>query len=183
MTFHIAVDRRQNILWQGDIDAHGFRGGRSYREGGSVVGTGRVVVDFVRAAGRPVNPYNATAEFAFLCKRYWVDRVTGDRYAGEWPVQAWKLQGVTYEVSDMSASKLYLEILQLFTRKAIGLPPVARLISQLRDLEGVAGADGHDRVRHPKNSHDDFANVIAGVSRLVQKPTLTCVTRQYAGWC
>jgi hypothetical protein len=65
----------------------------SHREGGSVVGTDRVVVDVVRAAGRPVNPYNATAEFAFLCKRYRVDRVTGDRYAGEWPVQAWRKWG------------------------------------------------------------------------------------------
>jgi hypothetical protein len=30
MAFRIAVDRRQNVLWQGNINAHGFRGGGSH---------------------------------------------------------------------------------------------------------------------------------------------------------
>jgi hypothetical protein len=55
----------------------------SHREGGGARGADRVVLDVVRAAGRPANPYNATAEFA-----YRIDRVMGDRYAGQWPLQA-----------------------------------------------------------------------------------------------
>jgi hypothetical protein len=136
----------------------------------------RFVIDVVRAASRPTHPHNATVQFAHLCKQYRVDRVTGDAYAGEWVQGAWKAQGVGYDVSDMSASELYLEALPLFTRRIISIPDHPKLISQLRDLERVTGNSGRDSVRHPRNQHDDFCNVVCGVSRLVQKPRLTCVT-------
>jgi hypothetical protein len=50
-------------------------------------------------------------EFGFLVKQYGVTKVTGDRYAGEWPVQAWKRQGISYETSDLSASESILPVI------------------------------------------------------------------------
>jgi hypothetical protein len=42
------------------------------------------VLDAVREARPPFDPESAVAEFAALLRRYGVDRLTGDRYGGEW---------------------------------------------------------------------------------------------------
>ena len=81
----------------------------------------------------------------------------------------------------MSASELYLEVLPLFTRKIISIPDHKKLVAQLRDLERITGNSGRDSVRHPKHGHDDFANVVAGVARLVQRPSMKVIVQAIRG--
>jgi hypothetical protein len=136
---------------------------------------------FVRSAPRPVNPHNATVQFAHLCRQYRIDRMTGDAYGGEWVQGAWKSQDIGYNVLDLHTSELYLEAAPLFARKIISLPDHPKLIGQLRDLERVTGNSGRDQVRHPKHGHDDFSNVVAGVVRQLQRPSMRIITQSYRG--
>jgi hypothetical protein len=48
----------------------------------------RIVVDCVRAWAPPLNSAGVVAEASELLKSYGCRRVTGDRYAGEWPREA-----------------------------------------------------------------------------------------------
>ena len=45
----------------------------------------RIVVDAVRELKPPFNPETVVDDFATALQPYRVSRVTGDRYAGEWP--------------------------------------------------------------------------------------------------
>jgi hypothetical protein len=58
----------------------------------------RVVVDAVREVRPPFSPENVIIEYAALCKEYRITRVRGDRYAGEFPREAFKKYGgINYE--------------------------------------------------------------------------------------
>jgi len=48
-----------------------------------------------------------------LVKEYGLRDVTSARYGGEWPVQAFKKQGITYNLAEKMASELYLAALPL----------------------------------------------------------------------
>ena len=61
------------------------------------------------------------------------------------------------------AASIYLESLPIFTRGLVRLPNHARLIRELRLLEWRTHRSGKDTVEHPRNGHDDFANVVCGV--------------------
>jgi hypothetical protein len=50
----------------------------------------RIVVDCLRAWTPPFNPSGVVAEAAALLKTYRCSTVTGDRYAGEWPREAFR---------------------------------------------------------------------------------------------
>jgi hypothetical protein len=47
------------------------------------------------------------------------------------------------------------------------LPDHARLVRELRLLERRTHGSGKDTVEHPRNGHDDFANVVCGVFHLL----------------
>ena len=61
------------------------------------------------------------------------------------------------------AASIYLESLPVFTRGLARLPNNARLIRELRLLERRTQRSGKDTVEHPRNGHDDHANVVCGV--------------------
>jgi len=61
------------------------------------------------------------------------------------------------------AASIYLESLPIFTRGLVRLPNHARLIRELCLLERRTQRSGKDTVEHPRNGHDDFANVVCGV--------------------
>jgi hypothetical protein len=41
----------------------------------------------------------AITEFATLLRAYRVTRVTGDRYAGDWPRERFRVHGISYELA------------------------------------------------------------------------------------
>jgi hypothetical protein len=56
-----------------------------------------VVVDALREARPPFSPETVANEFARLLKSYRIKKITGDRYAGEWPREQFSKFGIRYE--------------------------------------------------------------------------------------
>jgi hypothetical protein len=133
----------------------------------------RVIVDCVRAWTPPFNPTGVVAEAAELLKTYRCNEVTGDRYAGEWPREAFRAHNVDYEISELDRSRLYLELLPMVNAGTIEIPNDGKLLAELRGLERRRGTSGRDRVDHRPGSHDDRANALAGAA--------WCISQQFAG--
>jgi hypothetical protein len=109
--------------------------------------------------------------------RYRVDRVIGDNYSAEWVKQAFESRGVRYEKATTNPwsnnptakvaknkSQLYLELLPRLCSGEIELLDNEVLISQLANLERRTRSGGRDIIDHVPGSHDDVANVGAGVA-------------------
>jgi hypothetical protein len=120
------------------------------------------VLDVTRAVRPPFNPSTVVAEYAKLLKTYGVYRVTGDRYAAQWVVEAFLKEGIGYEHSERSASEIYLEALPMFAQGAIRLLDNRALLTELRQLERRTARAGKDSVDHPPSGHDDLANSACG---------------------
>jgi hypothetical protein len=124
----------------------------------------RIVIDAIRERRPPFSPEAVVSEFAQLLKQYSVGKVYGDRYAGEWPREAFRKYGVTYTTCETVKSDLYRDMLPLINSNRIDLLGHPRLISQLCNLERHTGRSGKDVISHPPGAgqHDDVANAIAG---------------------
>jgi hypothetical protein len=109
-------------------------------------------------------------EYAALLKSYRISKVTGDRYAGEWPREQFRKYGVQYEVADKSKSDIYRDLLPLLNSRRVELLDNQRLIGQLVSLERRTARGGRDSIDHPPRAHDDIANSVAGVLTLVAAP-------------
>lgn len=122
------------------------------------------VLDLLREKKPPFSPEVTVAEFAEVLKAYRCTRVTGDRYAGEWPREQFRKHGVEYAISELAKSELYRELLPLINSGRVELLDQPRLLAQLAGLERRTGRGGRDSIDHPPgpNSHDDAANSCAG---------------------
>lgn len=128
---------------------------------------GRVIVDMLRAWLPPFNPSGVVEEAAVLLKTYRINEVTGDRYGGEWPREAFRSQGIGYDLAEQAKSDLYLGLLARVNSGEIELPDTPELLRELRGLERRRGSAGRDRVDHAPGGHDDRANAVAGVAHLL----------------
>jgi hypothetical protein len=118
----------------------------------------------VREARPPYSPVAVVEEFAQLLRRYKVHTITGDRYAGEWPREAFRSAGIDYIVSELTRSELYGELIALVNAARIELLDQPRLLNQLTTLERRTGRSGKDFIDHTRGRHDDLSNVLAGVA-------------------
>ena len=123
-----------------------------------------LVLDLVREARPPFSPEAVVADFAAVLKTYRINRVTGDRYAGDWPGEQFRKHGITYEPSPLTKSDLYRELLPLLNSGRAELLDHPRLLAQLGSLERRTGRGGRDTIDHPPGpqAHDDLANCCAG---------------------
>ena len=128
-----------------------------------------IVLDRVVERKPPFSPVSVVEEFAAILKLYRVNKVEGDRYAGEWPREQFRRTGVTYEVAAKSKSDLYVSFLPLLTSQMVELVDQPRLIQQIVGLERRTARGGRDTIDHAPNGHDDLANVVAGVCALFAK--------------
>ena len=122
----------------------------------------RLVLDLLAERRPPFSPGAVVHEFAAALKTYNIIRVTGDRYAGEWPREAFAKQGVTYEPAEKTKSENYLAFLPLLNSGRVDLIDNSRLIAQLAGLERRTARGGRDSVVHAPGTHDDVANAAAG---------------------
>jgi hypothetical protein len=122
----------------------------------------RIIVDCVRAWTPPFNPSGVVEEAAALLKMYRCRSVTGDRYAAEWPREAFRSHRIEYAVAELDRSRLYLELLPIINAGTIELPDDDKLLRELRGLERRRGSAGRDRIDHRPGDHDDRANAVAG---------------------
>jgi hypothetical protein len=143
--------------------AGGTVGGDAYCIGVAHREDGRFVVDLVRGRAGPFEPQEVTEQYAALCKEYRIGSVTGDAYAAQWVKNAWQKCGMHYITSEIPASQIYLESLPLWTRGLAVIPNHPTLLRELRMLERTPTRMGKDLVTHPRNCHDDHANVCCGV--------------------
>src|SRR6516165_6316597 len=122
-----------------------------------------VVLDALREIKPPFSPDNVVGEFSALLKSYRVSKITGDRYAGEWPRERFREHGIVYEPAQKPKSDFYRDLLPAINSRKLDLLDDARLLTQLVSLERRTARGGRDSIDHPPNTHDDLANAIAGL--------------------
>ncbi|MBK5960943.1 hypothetical protein CCR97_22450 [Rhodoplanes elegans] len=122
-----------------------------------------IVVDAVRERRPPFAPTQVVAEFAALLRSYRVTRVHGDRYAGDWPAEAFSRCGIRYEPAGQPKSAIYQNFLPRLRSRTVVLPDDPRLVAQVAGLERRTARGGRDSIDHAPGAHDDLANVCAGV--------------------
>ena len=127
----------------------------------------RIVQDVIRG-WRTKRPADVVKEAAALLKSFRVRRIVGDKYSGEWVRQAFRDEGIEYEVSKLTASQAFLELLPLINQSAIELLDDKKQTLQLIALERQTSRMGKDSLGHPQGAHDDRANVIALASFLAR---------------
>jgi hypothetical protein len=125
---------------------------------------GRAVLDAVRERRPPFSPEAVVAEFSGLLKHtYRITKVVGDRYAGEWPRERFRVHGVEYEIAEQPKSDIYRDVLPLLNSGQAELLDHPRMASQLCGLERLTSRSGKDSISHAPGAHDDVANAAAGV--------------------
>jgi hypothetical protein len=120
-----------------------------------------VVLDCVVEIKAPFNPTSATAQIADTLKSYGIRKLTGDKYAAQWVVDAFRKVGIEYQHSERDRSAIYLEALPLFTSGRVQLLDNKRLTNQFASLERRTSPTGKDRVDHGPGGHDDVCNAAA----------------------
>ena len=114
----------------------------------------------------PFLPSHVIDEFVPLLKSYRIFSVTGDRYAGGFPPEAFQRGGIRYEAAKQVKSDAYRTALPMLNSGIITLPKSDRLFSQLISLERHVARGGHDVIDHPRDQHDDLANAAMGAAVL-----------------
>jgi hypothetical protein len=137
----------------------------SHKEGNAVV------IDLTREVKPPFSPETVIDDFCITLKEYKVNRVVGDKYAGEFPREQFRKRGIGYVCAEKVRSDLYRDLLPLLNSGRITLPKSDRLINQLCSLERRTARSGKDSIDHPPSSHDDVANAVAGAADLITLAT------------
>jgi hypothetical protein len=121
-----------------------------------------ICVDCLREIPAPFSPEIAVAELSALLKFYRISSVTGDKYAGEWPREAFSRHNIRYEPSSLMKSELYSAFLPQLNSGKVELLDRARLINQLCQLERRTARGDRDSIDHPAGAsdHDDLANCV-----------------------
>jgi hypothetical protein len=139
-----------------------------------------VVVDCIRETTPPFNPSQVVEEFARTLASYNVGTVYGDRYAGQWPVEAFDKVSIRYEQLGRVKSDCYLDLLPMLNSGRIHLLDHPKTINQICSLERRTARGGKDSIDHPPGGgyHDDCANAVAILcSILTQQHQIN-----YAAW-
>ena len=70
-------------------------------------------------------------EFAALLRSYRIKQVTGDRFAGGFPPEAFNRYGISYRPAPRTKSDAYVDLLALLNNGSVVLPRHERLVAQL----------------------------------------------------
>jgi hypothetical protein len=144
----------------GSVDSFTLAIGHAEVRGGQPV----AVLDALREQRPPFSPESTVEEFAALLRTYGVRHVEGDRYAGEWPREAFRRYGIEYEPAGAPKSDLYRDALAVLNAGRVELLDHERLKTQLVGLERKTARGGRDSIDHPPGGHDDVANVACGLA-------------------
>jgi hypothetical protein len=123
----------------------------------------RVILDCIGERKAPFSPASVVTEFSETFRAYRISKIVGDRYAGEWPREAFRKEGIGYEPAELNRSELYLAFLPLLNSGRLDLLDSPRLVAQFVGLERRTARSGKDSVDHAPGAHDDVANAVAGV--------------------
>jgi len=121
-----------------------------------------VVLDAIREVPPPFSPEDTVKAFGECLRTYGITRVHGDRYAGEWPREAFRKCGISYEVCEKSKSDLYREVLPAINSRTVALLDHPRMVTQFCGLERRVAGGGRNSIDHGPSGHDDVANAVTG---------------------
>jgi hypothetical protein len=125
------------------------------------------ILDVVREVKPPFSPTAVVAQFVEILNDYKIKSVTGDRFAGEFVREQFKLRGIGYGVSERTKSELYVELLPRINTGSVDLLDNRRMVTQLVSLERHTGrGTGREIIDHPRDQHDDLINSAAGALML-----------------
>lgn len=131
----------------------------------------RAVLDLVREVKPPFSPEATVRDLCEILKGYVIKKVTGDRYAGQWPQEQFRKHGIEYEVSARNRSELYRDTLPLLNSGQVELLDWPIIGTQFCGLVRKTGGSGRDTIDHAAGAHDDVVNSVAGALLLVgEKP-------------
>jgi hypothetical protein len=121
----------------------------------------RVVVDCLvdqgpRQAGRTFDPQQTIERFAAVLHEYRCNVVVGDRYAAQWPIQAFAKLGITYRQAEQNRSQIYAAFEPLLNSGQVELLDHPKLFPQLIGLVRKG-----EKIDHATGEHDDHANAVA----------------------
>jgi len=119
------------------------------------------VIDVVRERKAPCEPPMVVEEFSHTLRRYHVNTVEGDHYAGEWPKSVFQLHGITYQPAELTKSEIYRDALPLLNGRKALLLDNKTMQRQLVSLERKTSRGG-DSIDHPPGAKDDVANAVCG---------------------
>jgi hypothetical protein len=122
-----------------------------------------VILDALRERKPPFSPESVVGDFVVLLESYGIWKITGDRYAGEWPRERFREHGITYEPATKPKTDLYRDMLPAINSRQVDLLDDTRLIAQIIGLERRVVRGGRDSIDHAPGGHDDLANSVAGV--------------------
>ena len=120
------------------------------------------IVDAVRERRPPFSPEAVVSEFADVLRCYRIETVRGDRYAGEWPREAFRKHGIDYRAAAKPKSEIYLSALPAINSRRVDLLDHPRIVTQFCSLERRTSRGGRDSIDHRPGAHDDTANAVAG---------------------
>jgi hypothetical protein len=123
---------------------------------------GRVVLDYIGERRAPFSPDSVVHEFCAVLSSYRINTIKGDRYAGEWPRERFRLNGVMYEPSEKPRSELYVEFLPYVNSGRVDLLDNQRMVGQFVGLERRTSRAGKDSIDHGPSARADVANSVAG---------------------
>jgi hypothetical protein len=121
-----------------------------------------LVLDALREFTPPFSPEAVVYEICQLLRRYRVGMVTGDRYGGEWPREAFARHRISYRTSDRTRSDIYRDLLPALNSRTVALLDSPKLVAQLCSLERRTSRGGRDLIDHAPGQHDDLINAAAG---------------------
>ncbi len=140
------------------------------------------VLDCIRERKPPFSPEAVTEEFADLLKQYRIHKVTGDRYAGEFPRELFSKRQITYVLSDRPKSDIMRDCLPLLNSRRLELLDNRVLTAQLISLERRTARSGRDSIDHAPGGHDDVAvSAMGALLAVTAKPSVGELWTRLAG--
>ena len=124
--------------------------------------------------GRRFRRGTVVAEFAATLRSYRVTKVSGDRYAGEWPREQFRKFGITYEVAAKPKSDLFRDLLPMlkFPQGRIARPSETGVTAESDWSAARPDPDGTASTtrRAPRRCRECRCRGAAGCSRCAQAP-------------
>lgn len=105
----------------------------------------------------PFDPRKAVVKFAAEMKRYGVNTIHGDAYAGEIYRAGFRDEGITYKLDSRSASDLYEAVEPAINAGEVELLDIPKLIDQWVSLIWRG-----NKIDHQGGQHDDYCTAAAG---------------------
>ena len=129
------------------------------------------ILDAIREAKPPFSPDDTVEQFAALCKSYRITTITGDRFSGDFVLEAFKRHNVQYLPAQKTKGEIYKDALPLLNSHRVELLDHVRLRAQLSTLERYPSRSGRDQITHPTGGHDDVCNAVCGSLLLASAQT------------